>query len=527
MHPALMIDEILRLIFSFTPADDQTSLTVAARSCKAWRDPALDFLWRRLSTLKPLFLLLPSRCIINGELVWIFFRRSAINAHIAKFLADCLSKQEFLKFKSYARRIKHVNNRQELRVHPSAEFIASFKDVDNVLPLLSTAHISIPRCTAAMMPFYLSPNLIRLEIDIGFQASQPSMDTALCDYLERVSESCHSLQHVSLRGHASERLNHIVSRLTNLQTLSLKLGTTLLPSTLKAVTAFPYLSDLAVHAGHIGCDSLYDAQEEYTLLNAICKLHIRAQAAFIEHIVCHIPLNTLQHFSIELDDPSPCTTFWRACFTTIATKCRNTLTHLSLEHFFDLNETSLPIPSESGLPIAGSTVSLNATSTTLHIPFEVLELLRVLRHLRHFSCDITIPPTVTDRDIEKMVTWWPHLEHFELGFSVQCEALEAMYRPQITPSCLHLFARRLPKLYKLILPLAIDDTAVLPATVNELAPTASSLQMLTIAQLTTEAPSDVAHYLNMLFPFLTKLEGPCDDSKSWMETVDALQSRTH
>jgi hypothetical protein len=58
MHPVLLIDEILRHIFSFCSYYDRASLVSAAQSCKAWKDPALDFLWYRLASIEPLLLIL-------------------------------------------------------------------------------------------------------------------------------------------------------------------------------------------------------------------------------------------------------------------------------------------------------------------------------------------------------------------------------------------------------------------------------------------------------------------------------------
>lgn len=57
MHSVLLIDEILRHIFLFC-SYDRASLVSAAQSCKAWKDPALDFLWYRLTSIEPLLLIL-------------------------------------------------------------------------------------------------------------------------------------------------------------------------------------------------------------------------------------------------------------------------------------------------------------------------------------------------------------------------------------------------------------------------------------------------------------------------------------
>ena len=61
MHPALLIDEVLQLIFDFCAdiSDTEPKWTYAqlARCCRAWKDPALDRLWDRLNGVGPLLAL--------------------------------------------------------------------------------------------------------------------------------------------------------------------------------------------------------------------------------------------------------------------------------------------------------------------------------------------------------------------------------------------------------------------------------------------------------------------------------------
>lgn len=42
-HPALLLEEVIQLLFSFL---SQSELAAAARTCDAWKDLALDILWR-------------------------------------------------------------------------------------------------------------------------------------------------------------------------------------------------------------------------------------------------------------------------------------------------------------------------------------------------------------------------------------------------------------------------------------------------------------------------------------------------
>lgn len=69
MHSALLIDEILQLIFEDILDDGKSSLCCTARCCQAWKDPALDRIWRRLPSAVPLLSLLPGFSMENDNIV--------------------------------------------------------------------------------------------------------------------------------------------------------------------------------------------------------------------------------------------------------------------------------------------------------------------------------------------------------------------------------------------------------------------------------------------------------------------------
>lgn len=67
MHPALLIDEVLEAILEKCSEWDRKeykwTLSQVARSCNAWKDPALDRLWGKLDSEEPL---VPLLCL-SGE----------------------------------------------------------------------------------------------------------------------------------------------------------------------------------------------------------------------------------------------------------------------------------------------------------------------------------------------------------------------------------------------------------------------------------------------------------------------------
>jgi len=64
MHPVLLLDEILRIILDHIDHDSNRLLASKtfyrlATVCRAWKDPALDYLWASLVSIDPLLALLP------------------------------------------------------------------------------------------------------------------------------------------------------------------------------------------------------------------------------------------------------------------------------------------------------------------------------------------------------------------------------------------------------------------------------------------------------------------------------------
>jgi len=64
MHPALLLDEVIRIILDHIDYDSNRPLALKAfyrlaTICRAWKDPALDYLWASLTSVDPLLALLP------------------------------------------------------------------------------------------------------------------------------------------------------------------------------------------------------------------------------------------------------------------------------------------------------------------------------------------------------------------------------------------------------------------------------------------------------------------------------------
>jgi hypothetical protein len=93
MHNALLISEVLSCIVDYLAEDTvrnttdflakdtrktgRRALAVLSRTCRTLSEPALDALWRRLHSLEPFLLCLPTKAsyddaTADGALVWRF-----------------------------------------------------------------------------------------------------------------------------------------------------------------------------------------------------------------------------------------------------------------------------------------------------------------------------------------------------------------------------------------------------------------------------------------------------------------------
>ena len=65
MHSVLLLDEVIRIVLDNIDSDSNRSSAIKtfyriATVCRAWKDPALDYLWASLTSVDPLLALLPN-----------------------------------------------------------------------------------------------------------------------------------------------------------------------------------------------------------------------------------------------------------------------------------------------------------------------------------------------------------------------------------------------------------------------------------------------------------------------------------
>ncbi|KAI0831811.1 hypothetical protein BC628DRAFT_1499751 [Trametes gibbosa] len=478
MHHALLIDEILQLIFDHCAAllqsEPRWTLCQLARCCKAWRDPALDRLWSRIDGASPLVGLL------NRTKEW--------EVNFTEVPST---------FRVYATRVKEIS-------HHTCFDIPILDKAESIMPRLEAATLSFHGCTVPC-PWALSPLLKRVSINIGFARSPMTIvhrANMAADYLGQVCMTAPALQSLHIRGRMTDSLNDVVTSFVQLRSLTIYSSCFLTAGTLAAIAAMPYLQSLAVHSSAIHHTDFEDALARSTApcFPALEQLEIRANGSLLATVIEHLPRDVLTKLRAEVDRSSLGPGYLKGAFEQLAHKTSQSLTELLVEdltEFEDLDSSLRPQASPEWYPLS------------------ILTPLATLKGLRRFALTSMLPSALTDADLEQLGKWWPSLEHLNLG-TFDSEYLPPDWPVSMTPAALPAVAKFLPRLESLALP--ILPIELVTAARNPPVPDAVVLQQKTLRSLTIGDVPDSAlcattlvRALLDIFPSLTALECPTHD----------------
>ncbi|KAG6854013.1 hypothetical protein C0991_011500 [Blastosporella zonata] len=500
MQQALLIDEIIRLIFHFSEEDGPATLNTLARTCRAWEGPALDYLWTRLPSITPLLQLIPGVELVDGTYV----------------LKTTHPSPDLTRFHLYACRVKHISHRRKVQVDPTIISILTRECLPSthpvvMLPSLRSAQLSTSNCDRIQACLSLSGQLSKLTLNLGFKAR--ASNDYISQYLQDVVRTAPGLQRLSIRGSLPESLMGLVSSMSNLQALSLRLGSSLTTEALLAVASFPNLSKLEIHAGHIDAEDLFAAfsQKEAPLFPSLTELHIRAHTPVLAHILENIPIDALHTLRIEAEEEAGVPATWGPVFQNITTKAANTIRNLTIEHHIEVDDMEL----ESAPSADTTSLSPGPPIINTPIPFSQLLTLRSLHHLEKFVLDTTLPPIMSDAELETLIKGWPELQNLDLGLAAPKRQTKSL-----TFRSLGMFASRTPNLKGLTLPVDINgmDTASIPVD----SPISHVLTHLTLASAPPPDSALVAEYLRRLFPALLEVDGSFENDGEWRAVTTAL-----
>ncbi|TFY52495.1 hypothetical protein EVG20_g10524, partial [Dentipellis fragilis] len=381
MHQVLLIDEILRNIFAqinnvALRPPHLRNFASCARVCKAWKDPALDFLWESLGTMDPLLYLIPGVTRVGD----------------AYTIPDAISPNDISNFISYAARVREVCHRPRT----TSSFPASpprASSCTTPTSAISSLPPSTSRRASALSPLRLASST----------APSPGGAThpgeALYLYMDAVARIATGLEFLRIRGRVCERMTETISTLTGLRTLSLCIGSDISPRTIAAIASFPRLEELRVHLDGMDADALDEAlplsgpagQPRFPALHT---LHVRSSPQVAEVLLARLaPRSGLRAVRLESDFKPRVVDAWTPALALLADKAADTLADLSIECLTNFCE----VPDHAFPP-------------KLHFTLATLAPLAKLTRLRKFHLDASVPADLTDADVAALATWWPAIE---------------------------------------------------------------------------------------------------------------------
>lgn len=502
MHPVLLLDEIFRIILDHIDHDlDRLPALKTfyhlATVCRAWKDPALDYLWASLASVDPLLDLLPHD-VPRGYIP-----------------SDPLSP-----FHAYASRVRNVGQGMcslpRCMLYPNLVYANTSKSP--VLPSLRSVNLDLKEVTRHGFPLalYLSYGLQSIIIDVGFRATKETRrhHESLYVYLDAVARVSTNLQHLCLRGRLSDRIVGSVAFMRELRSLSVCGGSQLMPRTLASIACFQNLENLRLQLDWPNTPDLTEGfgavSPNTAFFPSLRTLRIRISPAAAEVFFGHLPEGRLHTVHLESDTKPRSVDSWMPALAILAEKTHSSLTDLSFEVLTSFCE-------------AFDDVSL----PKLHITLATLTPLARLTHLRRFALDACVPPDLSDAELATIASWWPEIEELTLwSRPVESFDLPAYFTTQshaATPASLNVLAWRCPRLRMLCFP---TDVAVLPPPAHPplVVPSQTMLTHLTIGCVRTGKtidPAGLAECIYRAFPELEEIEFDCGgETTSWADVIE-------
>ncbi|KAF5350264.1 hypothetical protein D9758_007794 [Tetrapyrgos nigripes] len=470
MHQALLIDEIFENVLD--SCSDGHSLSRIARTCRAWNDPALDRLWKRLTCIVPLLNLIPGLAKVDGVYV-----------SLGEVSVSRLASLHLLCFTSEVHRSAPKNT-------PGPH--------SHITTIPSTGPVTV-------LPSANGPTIV--DLDLGFRStSSESSNHAAHEFLLDVRQSAPDLASLSIRGLASERLLTAVSSLSMLRTLSLRLGYTMTIDTLIAISKFPVLTELEVQAVAIDVEEMKEnwvLSAELDTFPALATLNIRGTIDFIDAFIRNMRSKHLHELQLDIDPSAPSgnNNTWDALFNAIHERFSNTLHDLTIEYHTEA--ASLPVDTNDTHNTTNNTPTISPLDGKFHdfLNFDTLYPLSNMRNLRRIMLDTSPPLSVCDQDFDRLVKWWPNLEHLQLG---SLPALDPTWTPQTTVKSLLAVSLGLRSLQTLILPVA--SSSITTKVIDDFPAKAQSpLHHISVTSSLSDQDMMTAA-LNRLFPSLDEIE---------------------
>ncbi|TFK49339.1 hypothetical protein OE88DRAFT_412241 [Heliocybe sulcata] len=452
-------------------------LLCIALSCKAFLDPALDLLWKRMDSLVPLFR------ILSG-FVWQY------SGHV---LLGSVPSKELTRLIRYAACIREIKiSSSHRRIHSSALHRLWQLLQAPILPRLRTLFWDGADLSTLQSIFFITASLVHVDIQISSKPEAVRENHELAAFLDTLADQASSLQHLTVHGWLPQYCIRAFARMKGLQSLHLKgcqlLAHRLAPALPPVLHPFQRLSSLS-----IDCCIMLD------MLAGI-----------------HSSLENLEHLELFGD--------LTLCLHALDSLASRRLVSLSVRfslgkagdypHFFRKVASRFPrlrcfrahLPSTSWWP------------PIRQYDFkDVFEPLLDLRHMEDCVLELMdVMILVEDQEVEQLAASWPRLRSFSASHRLHDDGRGP------TMLCLHAFAEYCQSLEELDFPVRLSIQQGLPYPT----PSSHGLKHLHLADPLGEyAETDrIAQFLIALYPSLNLRAMARRDvcSRTWRDIIEAM-----
>ncbi|KAG1805206.1 uncharacterized protein BJ212DRAFT_1486505 [Suillus subaureus] len=319
-HRALYISEIL-LEISYQLEDDRKSLSRLARCCKAFSDPALDVLWRRMSLFSPFIPLLPPEVLT----LWV---RIILGQVEYQFSAECIRgfqcppMHEWKAFDAYARRVRILYSGASHFLAGVATIRADF----NVFPFLRSMSMQLQE--PIQPEIRLFPETLQT-LEISGPAYINCKDSCIQTALAHAARDAPSLKHLHVEDYSynSDRLDTPPLHFKHLQSVEISafISSNVLRSLCCVLSHSPVI-ELKIELPPTSC--IWDTPQ--SLFPYLERVEIHGTPALAEAFITNISSSCVRSLTVRHSRGPARLADCSLLFSTIVNKCGSSLQSLSL-----------------------------------------------------------------------------------------------------------------------------------------------------------------------------------------------------
>ena len=255
------------------------------------------------------------------------------------------------------------------------------------------------------------------------------------------------------------------------------------------------MEDLRLQTTQVDTDWCRMTSDPMTL-PSLRNLRLQSTHLVMQTILELLQPSTIEHLHLEAHGPALDVTAWSSIIDTLTVKASLSLRSLTIEHY----------PTDSTVDSSDHVVAESNSFTLL--PFKAL---KACRGLRKFTIGTTSLINFTDRDIEEMSSWWPHLQYLDLG-TLPVLNEDVPYHPMLSVKALHHLAHHCPNLRDLILSLDLSQSPN-----GDLKPPRTQLSLETLRVGHTSDATSTSEFIQTvlsIFPSIKAIECETNDGET-------------